>query len=143
MVDSSGHSVKFPFKLPYVDMGVVGPPSMGAGIAEISEWGVVLRFVYQTEDLARAFRSGGALESRLGVGEIRSVQLKEGWFTDRLIVEATSSSATDGIPGSDRGRVVLKVPRSEREAARRAQSLLGASLASGEAERTSGSGASR
>lgn len=131
---ASGRSVKLTFKLPYVDHRPVGPPSMGAGVDEISESGIVLRFGFQTEDLAGAFRSKGAKEARLELSEICSVKLKTGWFNTRLTIEATSRSATNRIPGMEQSRVVLKVPRWEREAARQAESLLAASLAREEVE---------
>lgn len=125
----SGHPVRFTFTLPYVDMRYVGPPSLGGGVAEVSESGVVLRFEFQTDQLAGAFGAEGSrAEARLSLPEIRSAKLKAGWFGGRFVIEARSPSATEGIPGGEQGRVVLKVPRREREAARRAEALLAAGL---------------
>lgn len=124
----SGRSVRFSFNLPYIDRPV-GPPSMGAGVAEIDQSGVSLRFEFQTEDLDSAFGSGETKETRLGLSQIRSVKLKAGLLSNRLVIEAKNPSVTEEIPSSYQGRVILKVPRWEREAAKKAESLLAASLA--------------
>ena len=114
-------SVKLTFKLAAIGRPV-GPLSTGAGVVEISESGMILRFAYQTEDLAGAFRSGSTQEVRLG-GPLRFAQLKlkSGCLSNRLIVDVARQSATNKIPGIEQGRMILKIPLCEREAARQAE----------------------
>lgn len=114
--------------MPSIDRPV-GPPSMDSGTARVSESGVKLEFEFQTEDLDSAFDSREAKEVGLDISEIRSVKLKAGLISNRLIIEATNPSATEGIPSSYQGTVILRVPRWEREAVRQAESLLTAGLA--------------
>lgn len=124
-----GDSASFTFKLPPVGGMYVGPSPLGAGVVEVvGGSGVALKFEYQTVDFGGAFGPGGAGEVRLGLPEVRSAKLEAGLFGGRFVVETTDPSVADGIPGGERGRLVLKVPRRERGAARRAESILAAGL---------------
>jgi hypothetical protein len=115
----SEYPVRFTFKLPQVG-AYVGPPSMGAGVAEISESRVTLKLGYRVEE---------PQEFWLGLAGIRSAKLKTGLLGKRLLIQATSPSATNGISNNEQGTLILKVPRGELEAARQAKTLLKTRLA--------------
>lgn len=124
----SSQSVRFSFSIPEAYGGFADT----RGIAEVSETGTSLEF--EVEDgLFGVFRSG-AKEVKLSAAQLRSAEIKAGWFRTRLVLEATTLGATSDIPGSKQGRVTLRIPRKEREAARRAESLLAAGLAREEFE---------
>lgn len=123
----SERSVKFTFKMP-TENRYIGPPSMGAGVAEVRESGVKLGFAYQTENLDEN-TDGGPWDTGLDVYEIRSVRFKSGILGTRLIIETEDPSKTEEIPGSHNGTVILRIPAGEGEAARQAESLLTLGLA--------------
>lgn len=120
-------------KLPFVIAGVHGGLAKAEGIADIRETGMVLEFEVVDWRVSPSPRTK-AEEARLVAPEIRSAELKVGWFRTRLVIEATSLSVMSDIPGSKRGRVTLRIPRKEREAARKAEALLAAGLAREELE---------
>lgn len=121
-----------PVRLSFSIPDAYGGLAKTEGIAEVTESGVYLEF--EVEDgFIGAFKSG-AKEAKLSASQIRSAELRAGWFRTRLILEAKTLGAMGDIPGSKQGRVILKLPRREREAAGRAVSVLEASLAREELE---------
>lgn len=120
-------AVRLIFKMPAEDR-YVGPPSMGAGIAEVRESGVRLAFAYQTENLDRD-TDGGPWETGIDVYEIRSVKFKSGLLGQRLVIETEDPSKSEEIPGSHNGTVILRIPAAEEEAARKAEAILSLGLA--------------
>lgn len=123
-----GQTVRFSFSIPEVYGGF----AKTEGIAQVRESGVYLEF--EVEDgVLGVFRSG-AKEAKLAAAQIRSAELRVGWFRTRLILETNTLGAVGNVPGAKQGRLVLRIPRREREAAGRAESLLGAGLAREEVE---------
>jgi len=119
--------IRVTFKLP-LGSRYVGPPSTGAGVAEIRESGVRLEFAYQT-GFDSGNDTGGPWDTGLDVYDIRSVRLKRGLLGYRLVIEAEDPSVTQTIPASHQGTVILQIPRAQAEAAKRAESLLARGLA--------------
>lgn len=125
---SEERSVRVTFELP-VGPRYIGPPSTGAGVAEVKESGVRLKFAYQT-GFDSGSETGGPWDTGLDVYEIRSVRLKRGLLIGyRLVIEAEDPSVTQTIPASHQGTVILRIPRAQAEAAKRAESLLTRGLA--------------
>jgi hypothetical protein len=102
-----------------------------SGIAKVSAFELVLEYEAWQIGLPRS----GVKEVRIPITELESVSLKDGWLKTELLVKARSLSTLNGVPGSSRGQVPLRVPRKEREAARQAFAMLKLNLAEAEIER--------
>jgi len=59
---------------------------------------------------------------------LHSVDLKQGWFGNRLIIKVRSIATLESVPGSDTGQVELKVARRDRTTAEALVSILMLSL---------------
>jgi hypothetical protein len=62
------------------------------------------------------------------LSELHSIDLKQGWFRNRLVIKVRSMSALANIPGSDKGQVELRVARRDTVTAHTLVSILMLSL---------------
>jgi hypothetical protein len=91
-----------------------------SGLAQVGRSGLIL----ELEAIHLGKPKSGVREVRVPFGEIDSVDLKAGWLKTEMIIRTRGLNTLNGVPGSGQGRVTLRVPRREREAARRAFSTL-------------------
>ncbi len=78
-----------------------------------------LRLEYEWTDKMFGLWKSGIKEASIPVSALVSAELARGWFgCTRIILQAASMEAMRDAPGMSQGRVVLHIPREDREAAR-------------------------
>jgi len=78
---------------------------------------LVLEFQVQ-DSLGGIFRSRPK-SVRVPLADLQSVELRGGWFSRSLVIQARSLISTANVPGSKQGRVEVKIARADVPAAER------------------------
>jgi hypothetical protein len=102
-----------------------------SGLAKVSGLGLILEF----EGIQLGKPKSSVREVQIPFAEIDSADLKAGWLKTEMIVKTRSLNTLNAVPGSVQGSVTLRVPRKEKEAARRAFSALRMKITEIEIER--------
>jgi hypothetical protein len=102
-----------------------------SGLAKVSEFGLILEF----EGIQLGKPKSSVKEVQIPLAEIESVSLKASWLKTEMVVKTRSLNTLNGVPGSGQGEVTLRVPRKEKEAARRAFSVLSLRITEMEVDR--------
>jgi hypothetical protein len=78
-----------------------------------------LRLEYERRDNLFGIWKSGVKEIFIPVSALVSAKLSCGWFgCTRIVLQASSLEAVRDVPGMSQGRVELKIPHGDREAAR-------------------------
>jgi hypothetical protein len=125
-------STRLPFSLPNVYQGF----AVGSGIATATSAGLILEFEIK-DNFVGALRTG-IQNISIPITELYSVVLKAGWFRTRLFVTTRSMTTLNGIPGSETGKLELRIARKDRAAAAGMVSMLMLSVSAGELARLEG-----
>src|SRR4051812_22029001 len=96
-------AINLPFKVPNLFAGF----AEGAGMARATHSELTLEFVVK-ENVLNLFKTG-VKEIRIPQSEIDGIQLREGWFRDKLRIRVKSIRWLADLPGCDSGEVVLHV----------------------------------
>lgn len=115
-------SAPLPFSLPNVYQGL----GEGAGIATATSEG--LRLEFEVKDGFVGMLKSGVCHLDISMGELYSVNLKQGWFITKLFVRTRSMSTLQSIPGAEGAQVELRIARKDRRAAQNLVSMLTLSL---------------
>lgn len=91
-----------------------------SGLAKVSDFGLILEF----EGIHLGKPKSSVKEVQIPIAEIDSVGLKASWLKTEMIVKTRSLKTLNDVPGSGQAGVTLRVARKEKEAARRAFSVL-------------------
>lgn len=106
---STGQSI--PFEIPNVNHGF----QVAKGLLKLREEGIELEF--ETKDAILGVISSGVQTKILRYEDLDSIRFKKGWFSGRVILEATSMRVFEDLPGSEQATCELKVKRKHREEA--------------------------
>ena len=63
---------------------------------------------------------GEPVTTVLQLDDLAAVEFKKGWFRARIVVDTTSLSVFDGVPGAEAQQLVLHIVRKDRDRAMRA-----------------------
>lgn len=78
-----------------------------------------LHLEYEWTDNMFGIWKSGVKAASIPVSALVSAKLSCGWFgCTKIVLQANSLEAVRDVPGMSQGRVVLKIPRDDREAAR-------------------------
>ena len=124
--------VSLPFTIPHVYEGLAA----AHGVAKSTESGVMLEF--QVKDGFVGLVKSRVNEVPIPLDELVSIDLKEGWFRQRLFIRARSLTTLACVPGHESGHVVLKIARKDLRIAREMVSVLRLTLAERELQRLTG-----
>jgi hypothetical protein len=121
----------------FISFGFSIPDVWKEGFAEVSGLAKVGRsgLTLELEAIHLGKPKSGVREVRVPIRELDSVDLKAGWLKTEMIIRARGLNTLNGVPGSGQGRVTLRIPRRDREAARRASSTLRLRITEIEVER--------
>jgi hypothetical protein len=111
-------SITVPFKLPDLYAGF----AEGKGLAKASDSELILEFVVE-DSVINVFKTG-VKEIHIPRAEIDVIQLRRGWFGEKLRIRVKSMRWLADLPGCDTGEVTLRVARRDRaQAANLVQAL--------------------
>lgn len=100
-----------PFEIPNVNHGF----QVAKGILKLRDQGIVLEF--ETKDAILGVISSGVQTMTLRYEDLESIRFKKGWFSSKILLEATSMRVFEDLPGSEQATCELKVRRKNREEA--------------------------
>jgi len=98
-----------PFEIPEINHGL----KEAAGL--MKQWKRGLEFEFEVATLG-LFKSG-VQTVRIPYAELNSIQYKEGWIKDKIILEGTSMKVFEDIPGTEVATCTLKIKRKNRDEA--------------------------
>ena len=98
-----------PFEIPEISHGF----QEGKGLMRVSPEGIELEF--EVTDAIVGIMSSGIKHVTLNYSDLDSIEYRKGWFSDRILLEATSMKALEELPGSDVASCKLKVKRKHRD----------------------------
>lgn len=106
---STGQSA--PFEIPNVNHGF----QEVKGLLKLRDEGIELEF--ETKDAFLGLISSGVQSVTLFYKDLASIRFEKGWFSGKIILEATSMSIFEDIPGSEQGTCTLKIKRKHKKEA--------------------------
>jgi len=98
-------------------MSVYGGLAECHGLVRPDGDSLVLEF--QVQDGCCGFLRGRAKSVRIPLADLESVELRGGWFTRMLVIQARSLLSVAVVPGSRQGRVEMKIAKPDVPAAER------------------------
>lgn len=104
-------SRSIPFEIPNVNHGF----QVAKGLLKLRDKGIELEF--ETKDAFLGIISSGVQSVLLLYKDLESIQFDKGWFSAKIILEATSMRVFEDIPGSEQATCTLKVKRKHRKEA--------------------------
>ncbi len=99
------------FEIPNVNHGF----QVASGLLKLEGEHLILEF--QVKDAFFEVIKSDVEEVAIPLRDLQSVEYKKGWFSAKIILEASSLRALDGLPGADQGECKLKIKRKERKEA--------------------------
>ena len=124
--------VSLPYTIPNVYEGLAA----AHGVAKSTEAGLMLEF--QVKDGFVGLVKSRVNEVPIPLDELVSIELKEGWFRQRLLIRARSLTTLASVPGHESGHIVLRIARKDLRVAREMVSVLRLTLAERELRRLTG-----
>ncbi len=106
---SSSGSV--PFEISNINHGL----QKAKGILKVGREGIELEF--EVQDAFLGIINSGVQSVHLTYDKLESIRFKRGWFSGKIILEATSMRIFEGVPGTEHATCILKVARKHREEA--------------------------
>ena len=111
---SSSPSV--PVEIPNINHGL----QVAKGLLKVKEDG--LHFEFEVKDSFVGLVTSGVQSSVVSYADLEDLRFEKGWWSAKIILEGTSMKVFEDLPGSEQGRLKLKVKRSDREDAQNAVS---------------------
>lgn len=108
------------------------------GVAKSTETGLILEF--QVKDSFVGMVKSRVNEVPIPLDELVSIELKEGWFRQRLLIRARSLTTLANVPGHEAGLIALRIARKDRRIAREMVSVLRLTLSERELQKLSSRG---
>lgn len=102
-----------PFEIPNVNHGF----QVAKGILKLRPEGIELEF--ETKDAILGVISSGVQSVQLSYGDLESIRFDKGWFSAKIILEATSMKIFEDLPGTEQATCMLKVKRKHKEEAQK------------------------
>jgi hypothetical protein len=93
-----------PFRIINIYLGL----GTAHGVVRSTEAELILEF--QIKDTVAGLVKSPVTEIRIPMNELLSIELKEGWFRQRLVIRARSLATLSSVPGHESGRVVSRSP---------------------------------
>lgn len=106
---SSSPSV--PVKIPNIKHGL----QIAKGLLKVKEDG--LYFEFEVEDSFVGLITSGVQTSVISYADLENIRFEKGWWSGEIILEGASMKVFEDLPGSEQGRLRLKVKRSDRDGA--------------------------
>jgi hypothetical protein len=85
------------------------------GLFRLEKDGVGLAF--EIEDGIVGIVKSGVKTVHLNYADLESITYKKGWFSARIVLEASSMRVFEDLPGSEQGTCKLKVKKKDRKEA--------------------------
>lgn len=111
---SSSPSV--PVEIPNINHGL----QVAKGLLKVKEDGLHLEF--EVKDGFVGLITSGVQSSVVSYADLEDLHFEKGWWSGKIILEGTSMKVFEDLPGSEQGRLKLKVKRSDRDDAQNAVS---------------------
>lgn len=108
-------SKTIPFEIPEVNHGF----QKAEGLMKLAKDGIELEF--EVKDAILGVLKSGIKHITIPYSGLESIEYKKGWFSSKIVLNGTSMSVFEEVPGSDVATCVLKVKRKHRH---EAQSLI-------------------
>lgn len=99
-----------PFEIPDVNYGLVEVK----GLLHFKNDKLILEFD-QKDSFGGMVKSDGVKAVEVPYSEIDSMRIHKKWFRTRIEILGKSMKIFEGVPGSDQGRVLLKIKRKDRD----------------------------
>lgn len=106
---SSNRSV--PFEIPDLNHGL----QVAKGLFRLDKNGIELEF--EIQDGILGIIKSGVRTVHLNYADLESISYKKGWFSAKIVLEATSMRIFEDLPGSEQATSTLKVKKKDREEA--------------------------
>ena len=104
-----------PFIIPEINSGF----QQAEGLLKLSKDKLELEF--EVKDAILGVIKSGVKDVAIPFSDLKSISFKKGWFSAKIILEATSMKAFRDLPGTELATCTLKVKRKHRDDA---QSLI-------------------
>ncbi|WP_445666707.1 hypothetical protein [Fodinibius sp. AD559] len=111
---SSNPSV--PVEIPNINYGF----QVAKGLLKVKEDGLYLEF--EVEDSIVGLITSGVKSAMITYADLDDIRFEKGWWSAKIILEGTSMKVFETLPGSEQGRLKLKIKRSDRDDAQNAVS---------------------
>ncbi|MEL7835223.1 hypothetical protein [Fodinibius sp. Rm-B-1B1-1] len=105
-----------PFEIPNIYHGI----QVAKGLLKVREEG--LHFEFEVEDSFLGMIKSGVKTETIFYRDLEGIRFEKGWWNGKVVLEGTSMKVFDNFPGSEQGRLTLKVKRSNRDDAQNAVS---------------------
>lgn len=100
-----------PFSIPEINHGF----QEASGLMKLTEKGIELEF--EVKDAILGVLKSGIKNVVIPYSELESIEYKKGWFSSKIILNATSMRVFEDIPGTDVATCTIKVKRKHRSEA--------------------------
>lgn len=101
-----------PFSIPEINHGF----QEASGLMKLTNKGFELEF--EVKDAILGVMKSGIKNVVIPYSELESVEYKKGWFSSKIILNATSMRVFENVPGTDVATCTIKVKRKHRDEAR-------------------------
>ena len=105
-----------PVDIPNINHGF----QIAKGLLKVKEDG--LHFEFEVKDSFVGLITSGVRSSVISYADLEDLRFEKGWWNGKIILEGTSMKAFEELPGSEQGRLKLKVKHSNRDDAQSAVS---------------------
>lgn len=105
-----------PVEIPNINHGI----QVAKGLLKVKEKG--LTFEFEVEDSFLGIIKSGVRTETVSYQDLEDVRFEKGWWNGKIILEGTSMKVFEKFPGSEQGRLRLKVRRSNKDDAKNAVS---------------------
>ncbi|MGM0545513.1 MAG: hypothetical protein ACQEST_02225 [Bacteroidota bacterium] len=104
---SSNPSV--PIEIPNINHGL----RVAKGLLKVKEDGLHLEF--EVKDSFIGLITSGVKSTVITYADLENIRFEKGWWHGNIILEGNSMKVFEEIPGSEQGRLTLKVKRSNKD----------------------------
>ncbi|HKL17364.1 MAG TPA: hypothetical protein VJ905_00275 [Halalkalibaculum sp.] len=98
-----------PFIIPEINSGF----QQAEGLLKLAKEQLELEF--EVKDAILGLIKSGVKEAVIPFSELKSIEIKKGWFSTKIILEGTSMKTFNELPGSELATCTLKVKRKHRD----------------------------
>lgn len=109
-------SPSVPVEIPNINHGL----QVAKGLLKVKEDGLHLEF--EVQDSFVGLIKSGVKTSVISYSDLENIRFEKGWWNGKIILEGASMKVFENFPGSEQGRLRLKVNRSNRDDAQNAAS---------------------
>ncbi|MDZ7658605.1 hypothetical protein [Fodinibius sp.] len=98
-----------PFEISNINHGL----QVAKGLLKVKEEGLV--FEFEVEDSFLGIIKSGVKTETIPYRNLENIRFEKGWWSGKVILEGTSMKVFESFPGSEQGRLKLKVKRSNKD----------------------------